>query len=257
MYWQDRASKAQSVITEKKREEIEKQLVKYYSSSQKKIIGQFEKTYLKLLSDIEKGKEPTPADLYKLDSYWELQGQLKSELEKLGNKQATLLSKRFIEEYQLIYESLAIQGEPFFNTLDAVKAQQMINQIWCADGKSWSQRVWMNLDKLQEALNDNLIHCVVAGNKSSELKKILMRDFGVAYNRADTLVRTELAHIQTQASRDRYADAGVQEVEVWADKDERRCEVCGKLHKMRYPVGAQMPIPAHPNCRCVLLPVIE
>ena len=44
---------------------------------------------------------------------------------------------------------------------------------------------------------------------------------------------------------------------LWADEDERRCEVCGKLHKKRYPVGANIPIPAHPRCRCCIVPVVE
>ena len=80
----------------------------------------------------------------------------------------------------------------------------MINQIWCADGKSWSNRVWKNTDKLQQALNDNLIHCVLTGKKTTELKNILQNDFNVSYHRADSIVRTEMAHIQTQAAQKRY-----------------------------------------------------
>jgi SPP1 gp7 family putative phage head morphogenesis protein len=66
-----------------------------------------------------------------------------------------------------------------------------------------------------------------------------------------------MAHIQTQAAKQRYADAGLEEVEVWADKDERQCDVCGKLHQKRFPIGGNMPIPAHPRCRCCIIPVVE
>lgn len=66
-----------------------------------------------------------------------------------------------------------------------------------------------------------------------------------------------MANIQTQAARERYRNAGVAEVEVWADYDERRCDVCGELHKKRFPVNATMPVPAHPRCRCCILPVVE
>lgn len=133
----------------------------------------------------------------------------------------------------------------------------MINQIWCADGKSWSSRVWNNTDKLQQALNDNLIECVVGGKKTTQLKDMLQKDFNVSYNRADSIVRTEMAHIQTQAAQERYKNAGVQQVEIWADKDERRCEVCGKLHETKYLVGSSIPLPAHPRCRCCIVPVIN
>ena len=66
-----------------------------------------------------------------------------------------------------------------------------------------------------------------------------------------------MAHIQTQAARKRYEDAGITEVEVWADKDERQCDVCAKLHKKRFPIQGAMPIPAHPRCRCTIIPVVE
>ena len=133
----------------------------------------------------------------------------------------------------------------------------MIKQVWAADGKSWSARIWENTADLAETLNEKLIECVVGGKKTSELKKALMERFSVSYSRADALARTELAHIQTQAAKQRYEDTGIERVQIWADPDERTCEVCGKLHKKIYPVGARIPIPAHPRCRCTIVPVVE
>ena len=144
-----------------------------------------------------------------------------------------------------------------FNTIDTNVVQQLINQIWCADGKSWSQRVWENVNQLSETLNEELVHCVVTGKPSGKLKQLLQERFNVSYSNADMLVRTELAHIQTQASQQRYRDYGIQQVEVLADKDERRCEVCGKLHGKRYNINDVMPVPAHPRCRCCMIPVID
>lgn len=256
MYWQDRMQKAQDNLTEKSVKQTEKQIKKYYQKSMEQVIASFEKTYTHILLSVEAGREPTPADLYKLDTYWQMQTQLKEELQKLGDKQVAELSKRFISQYEDIYKSIALEGESFFYTIDKKQVQEMINQVWAADGVSWSQRVWTNTSKLQQELNDGLISCLVTGKKTSELKKVLQERFNVSYTRADTLVRTEMAHIQTQAAQKRYLDAGITEVQVWASPDERRCEVCGKLHKMKYPAGGKMPIPAHPRCRCTILPVI-
>ena len=256
-YWEDRFTKTQDKLTQKKIKEVEAQMRKYYASTMQKILGQFEETYLKVFSSIAEGKEPTPADLYKLDTYWQMQVQLTEELNKLGDKQAKLLSKQFVEQYKNIYEAIALKGEATYNTIDSALAKEMINQVWCADGVSWSQRIWTNTNLLQQELNDGLIDCLVAGRKASELKKVLQERFNVSYSRADSLVRTEMAHIQTQAAKQRYQDAGITQVKVWASKDERRCEVCGKLHEKIYPAGAKMPIPAHPRCRCCIVPVID
>lgn len=256
-YWQERQAAAQAKLTAKNVAETQKQMKRYYKRTMDNVIGQFEATYNKVLLSIEDGKEPTPADLYKLDTYWKMQAQIKDELTKLGDKQAKLLSENFVNEWYEIYEAIAYKDDLFFAEIDKSAVEQMINQIWCADGKSWSSRIWKNTELLQQELNDNLIDCLLTGKKTTELKNLLQERFSVSYSRADSIVRTEMAHIQTQAAQKRYEDAGITEVEVWADKDERRCDVCGKLHQKRFPIGAKMPIPAHPRCRCTIIPVVE
>lgn len=257
-YWAWRNRKAQEAVTNKSIAEIEKQLRKYYASAMKRAIIDFESVYDKLVDTVVlEGREPTPADLYKLDKYWQAQGQLKQLLQKLGDKSMTLMQKRFVEQFKLVYDAISMPAGRAYGTIDDKTALQMIMQVWAPDGKQWSARIWNNIDYLQQTINDNLIHCVITGKKTSELKEILQERFNVSYGAADSLVRTETAHIQTQAAQQRYLDYGVAKVEVWADKDERRCDVCGNLHKKRYPAGAQMPIPAHPNCRCCIVPVIE
>lgn len=256
-YWKDREAKAQDKISSAKAKEIKEQLIKYYQTAMDKVIESFELTYLKIQKDSEERGHITPADLYKLDQYWKMQAQLKKELQKLGDKQVELFSQAFIDDFMEVYSSIALNSNTSFSSISTEAAKQMVNQVWAVDGKSWSQRVWNNTERLADTLNEELINCVLTGAKASELKKILQERFSVSYNRADTLVRTELAHIQTQAARKRYQDAGVKMVQVWADPDERRCPKCAAIHKKIYPVNAVMPVPLHPRCRCVMLPVIE
>lgn len=256
-YWANRLAKAQSLLTEKNIKQIEKQLAKYYSTASRRVIRDFERTYDKVLLAMEQGKQPTPADLYKLDAYWQMQGQLKQEMQKLGNKQIAVLNKYFEMHFFDIYYSIALEGGAEFTTLDTVAVQQLLNGIWVADGKTFSQRVWDNTERLLETLNEELIHCVATGKKTTELKNLLQERFGVSYRRADTLVRTEMVHIQTQAAQKRYQDYGVEYVEVLVDEDERTCDLCKALKGKKYPVNSVPPLPVHPNERCCLVPVIE
>lgn len=256
-YWKNRLANAQSAITEKNLKQIKKQLAKYYAFSMKRIIAEFESTYDKLLATVGEGKEPTPADLYKLDKYWKLQGQLRREADKLGRRQISLLSKVFEINYFEVYHSLKIDGLQAFSTLDKAAATQMINQIWVADGKSFSQRVWDNVGRLVDTLNEQLTHCVVTGKKTSELKKVLQERFGVSYHRADTLARTEMCHIQTQAAQKRYEDYGIEYVEVLVDPDERTCDLCKALIGKKFLTTETPPLPVHPNERCALVPVVD
>ena len=79
----------------------------------------------------------------------------------------------------------------------------------------------------------------------------------MSYHRANTLVRTEVAHIQTEAAKQRYKDYGVEYVEVLVDPDERTCPLCKKLIGKRWRVNETPPLPVHPNERCCLVPVVN
>lgn len=256
-YWTNRLARAQAAITERSLKQIEKQMAKYYAATSKRVIQEFENTYNKILAQQEEGKAITPADLYKLDKYWQMQGQLRQEMQKLGDRQISLLTKVFEINYFEVYYSLNIDGLKAFTTIDKNAVRQLINSVWVADGKTFSQRVWDNTKRLLATLNEELVNCVVAGKKTTQLKKALMERFGVSYRRADTLARTELCHIQTQAARQRYEDYGIQEVEVLVDPDDRTCELCKALQGKRFPTSGTPPLPVHPNERCALVPVVE
>ena len=256
-YWAERMAAEQAKIYEKNRKQIEKQLTAYYRQATRRVLSDFEATYDKLLAQQLDGKPVTPADLYKLDKYWQMQGQMRQELRKLGERQVAALTKQFEIQFFDIYYSIGIEGATAYTTIDEAAVQQLINGIWVADGKSWSERVWQNTELLAATLNEEMINCVATGKKTTELKHILQERFDVSYNNVDMLVRTEMAHIQTQAAQQRYRDYGIQEVEVFVDEDERTCPICAKHEGERHPINAQMPVPFHPRCRCCMLPVIN
>lgn len=256
-YWGKRLAKAQDLISQKNAKQIQAQLRKYYKSLATRTISDFESVYEKILNRQAMGKQVTPADLYKLDEYWKVQAQLRDELRKLGEREVALLTKRFETNYFEVYHSLNIDGLQAFTTVDEGAVKQVLQNIWCADGKSWSSRIWKNTELLADTLNEGLINCVATGKKPSFLKQTLQERFNVSFNNADMLVRTELAHIQTQAAQQRYKDYGIEQMEVWVDEDERTCPICAKQEGKKYFVNEQMPVPFHPRCRCCMVPVID
>lgn len=256
-YWQKRQTEIQELLTKKSQNKIKKQLQKYYATTAKSVINEFENTYNKLLATVEEGREVTPADLYKLDKYWNMQGQLRQQMRKLGEKQVTLLTKEFELAYFDIYYALGIEGAQAFSTINDAMVQQMINSVWVLDGKNFSQRIWDNTERLMETLNEQLILTVASGKKTTDLKKVLQERFGVSYNRANTLVKTELCHLQTEAAKHRYRDYGVRYVEVLVDTDKHTCEKCKELIGKRFSINDAMPLPVHPNERCCIVPIVD
>lgn len=263
-YWAKRQAEIQEALATKNEKEINKQLARYYGTAARSAIDSFERVYNKLLAKKAENKEITPADLYKLDSYWAAQAQLRNELQKLGEKQVSLLTKKFEIMFFDVYYSIAPEGLQAFNTIDAAAANQLINAIWCADGKSFSQRVWENTERLIESLNEQLILTVATGKKTTDLKHALQERFGVSYSRANTLVRTELAHVQTVAAKQRYEDYGLRYYEILGNEDDTCGQHSPDCHEMdgkkflysEMNIGVNAP-PFHPNCRCAIIPVVE
>lgn len=260
-YWQDRLIQNQINITDANIGTTEAQLKKYYKTSMKKVISNFEATYDKYLTQIANNKEPTPALLYNMDRYWQMQVQLKRELQKLGDKEYALLSTQFQKQWEDIYKALAYTSNSSFGTISILNAKQMINQIWAADGKAWSERVWENTSLLADKLNEELINCATIGKKTTELKEALMSEFGVSYSRANTLVRTEMAHLQTQAAAQAYKDDGIEYYKFVADPDEKTCSICSKMDGKKFKLSEMKPgvnaVPMHPRDRCCIVPVVE
>jgi SPP1 gp7 family putative phage head morphogenesis protein len=263
-YWAKRQALIQEELSKKSQKKIDKQLIKYYQTAAKHVIADFERVYDKILLQQADGKQVTPALLYQLDSYWKAQGQLRHELQKLGEKQVALLTKEFELNFFEIYYSIAPEGMEAFNTIDAAGAQQLINAIWLADNKSFSQRIWNNIEHLTETLNNELINVVATGKKTTELKNLLQERFGVSYSRADMLVRTELAHVQTVAAKQRYEDYGLKYYEIMGNEDDSCGGHSPDCHKMdgkkflyaEMVIGKNAP-PFHPNCKCSIIPVVD
>ena len=213
-YWASRQEDELNKISNRTQAEIDAQLDKYYIKLMRQVIDDFESTYNKLIATISAGSTPTVADLYKLDRYWQMQARLKELCEKLGNKEVELLSKNFEKQWDEIYKKAALPSDIAFTQISESNAAQMINSIWCADGKTWSQRVWGNIQYLQQTLNEQLVDVVVTGRSTRDLRIALIERFNVSRSQANMLIRTEIDHIQTASAAKRYQDSGLTKYQI-------------------------------------------
>lgn len=73
LYWLIRSTKSQQAYTDLSIEKSRVKMAKEYSSLMKNVIGEFEAIYDKLAT-LE--NPASPADLYRLDKYWQAQAKL-------------------------------------------------------------------------------------------------------------------------------------------------------------------------------------
>lgn len=260
MYWAKRVDELSQLLFDKTAYEIEKQTAKYYKQALIRTERDMEQLYDKIIQ--EGLATDRVIDLYRYNRFYELRNNLAARLEGMGVKQTSLFSTKFEKMYNGV-QSIITKEAPDAISVSFVqegRAKEIIDNIWCEDGKHWSQRLWTNTANLQQLIEQHLLDCVVTGKSKSEAIKQLQRDFGVSFSAADRLIRTELNYIQNQAAADRYVAAGFERYEWLAARDERTCEECEELDHQVFlfrdkEVGVNFP-PLHPNDRCTIIPVV-
>ena len=94
---------------------------------------------------------------------------------------------------------------------------------------------------------------IAEGRPTNLITKDLRNRLKVTKNRAEVIVRTESLRAHNEASRNYYAQNGIELVMYFATSDDRTCNVCtaqaGNVFKRN-----AITVPRHPRCRCYLAP---
>lgn len=113
------------------------------------------------------------------------------------------------------------------------------------------------VSKIEDAVVNGLVRGKGPRAITREIREALRGDgripAGGLHYRAETIAQTELAIAKSEASKERYRENNVQQVQWYATLDERTCPWCGARHGMVYERD-EMDVPAHPRCRCDLVP---
>lgn len=112
-------------------------------------------------------------------------------------------------------------------------------------------------DKVEQRIVDALARGEGPQKVTRDIREALRGTAGAPdaglHARAETIARTELTSAKAEASRERYAEVGVEYIQWYATLDERTCPYCGHRHGKVYERDVLI-IPAHPRCRCYAAP---
>lgn len=269
-YWKRREMRQRTHLYDKTVTELDTELGRQYLRVSKILKREFLSTIEELRN---KDGVIMPSDLYKSDRYYRLMNQVNEELSQLALKQNKALENRFMDVYEeqsLIEKNTLGDRFGLYATVDREAAKTVVNELWCSDGKGFSDRIWKNKDFLTQRLEQSLFDFVSRGQPTAQLVtdliadqigqtaaefgSVLDDDFREAYNNARRLVRTETARIQNRATQDRYKEAGFTKYRIIAEPD--CCEVCDDLQTQVFDID-DLVLPAHPNCRCAMAAITE
>ena len=141
--------------------------------------------------------------------------------------------------------------------VDAVKHKMASN--W--SGKTFSTNVWGHDAAVYKSISDIINKGLTGGWSIDRMARALSERTGVAYHRADTLVRTETTFYNNLATLDTIKELGGDHYEIVAVLDSRTSEICRlenhEVHSVKeYEPGRTAP-PFHVRCRSTIRPAVK
>jgi SPP1 gp7 family putative phage head morphogenesis protein len=153
------------------------------------------------------------------------------------------------------------KSTPFVPPLPSVSPQLMTP--WSKLVKGITDHTVQHFDRIADDFKDRLTDTLKDGYQNGEsaaqLGTRVKEALGVDRNRANERARTMTIETYNQAHIIQYQEAGASGVEWSAAEDERECDYCADLDGSVWALDDPDLIrpPAHSNCRCVLLPVLD
>ncbi len=193
--------------------------------------------------------------------------QLQQQVEVLYGNQLDGLDKLLRDIYSEDYYHTAFEIQRGFNIgwdlhdLDSNQLDKILSRPWSLDGRTFSDRIWVNKQQLIGSLQTQLTQAVIRGESPDVLIKNLAQQMNVDRNKAGRLIMTESAAFASAAQKDCFKALDVEKYEIVATLDNRTSQICqdldGEVFDMKdYQVGVTAP-PFHPWCRTTTVPYFE
>lgn len=293
-YWSKRQEKLNKAL-EKDEEALKKRLNRIYEEEarrlQKEIAAYFEMygeedviEYRKLLEElsaedrrllIEDMEEfarkypkykhllPVRESIYKLDRLQGLQESVRLQQMRIGAQEEELIREHLVRTaYRGANASAEAMGfGSAFYSMNEDIVKKFVDVPW-SDGKSFSERIWENKEKLTNFLNKDIAQGMARGDSYANLTKHLMERMGnVSRRDAYRLIYTEGTYVHAEASIMPFEE-DFEYYKLSTVGDRKVCSICKGLEDAEpVPISKRVPgenfPPLHPWCRCTFTIEVE
>lgn len=256
-YWKQRIEQQRLKALHRTVKETDEQLTLLYNEQAEKLYDELLRVLVKMENDSADGKLYIN-DLYRTNRLGQLVHQFNKTAAKLGGKQIEITEKALIGAYEksqkIVEANVPKRLLPVYSQFvrpSAIPTEQIINQVWCLDGLNFSDRIWKNKEHLVKDLYKSLGDSIMRGKGSYEVAKGVAARLDVDKASAIKVVRTETAHCQIVAQKNKYKDMGFTHCRFNAQDP---CDKCAELDGQLFTLDEiESIIPVHPNCECSFL----
>ncbi len=162
-------------------------------------------------------------------------------------------------EFEKMVKSVADKEIDFFDV--EIDKDKVTDTKWGVDDKTWLERLendvalwsvyiamdWKRAFGKRQSIDSVLL---LLDKRFDSMKKVLT-----------ALGLSESTAIGSIARQKIFRELGINKYQIYTKDDERRCDICGSMHGLVFPmsayeVGVTAPI-FHPRCRCWTVPIME
>lgn len=228
-------------------EKATKAWLQFYEDAKKDIDAELMDVYKRIGKD-----DPKISDFYRSNHLEKLEKQIEKSLVSIGNKEDTYLKGKIKDGVKL--GSKTVSDALQTSMLNKRAIDQLIKQPW-QDG-DFSSRVWDNKAQLIASMKSELTAGIVKGDGIYKVADRLDKRLDVGKSQTQRLARTEYMHALNAGQLETYQENGYDKLEWVASEDGKGCGICHLRNGKQYNIDGVPILPAHPNCRCTMIPVI-
>lgn len=229
-------------------EQATRQWLSVYQQASKDIKAEIFDTYQKM--NIEK---PLISDFYRYNNLQKIEKQINDSILQLGSKEVDY-TKQSLQHATLV-GSQAAADVLNTNVLNKSAIDELIKRPW--HDANFSDRIWKNKAQLINSLKSELTNGIIQGKSIYEVANTIDGRLDVGRGQTQRLVRTEYMHALNQGQIESYRAKGYTKLKWIATMDDKTSKICRKRNSKEYDIENLPDIPAHPNCRCTMVPVID
>lgn len=221
--------------------------LEFYEDAKKDIDAELVDVYKRIGKD-----DPKISDFYRSNHLEKIEKQIEKSLVAIGNKEDTYLKGKIKDGVKL--GSKTVSDALQTSMLNERAIDQLIKQPW-QDG-DFSSRVWDNKAQLIASMKSELTAGIVKGDGIYKVADRLDKRLDVGKSQTQRLARTEYMHALNAGQLETYQENGYDKLEWVASEDGKGCDTCHLRNGKQYKIDDVPILPAHPNCRCTMIPVI-
>lgn len=162
-------------------------------------------------------------------------------------------------EFEKMLKSVADKEIDFFDV--EIDKDKVIATKWNVDKKTWLERLENDVALWSIYIANDWKQSILQRKSIDSVLLLLDKRFDSIEKILTALGLSESTAIGSIARQKIFRELGIGKYQIYTKDDERRCELCGSMHGLIFPMSSYevgvTASPFHTRCRCWEVPILE